>query len=112
MQDTDAASLLAHIGQLQHELDRANESIDDKLDRLEDAGAGVVSLTNQLQDARDTVISLENEVARLGRREERQNQRLEKLRCKKCGVKVDTRSLQQRSVGDERCDTLFLFEQI
>ncbi len=102
MKDLEPGPLLAHIEQLQHELDKANESIDDKLDRLEDAGHGVVSLTNQLQDARDRVISLENEVARLGRREERKNQRLERLRCGKCGVKVDTREFQQRPVGDER----------
>ncbi|KAI0091595.1 hypothetical protein BDY19DRAFT_885665 [Irpex rosettiformis] len=101
MQDTGAASLLAHIEQLQSDLDRANESIDDKIDRLEDAGAGVVSLTNQLQDARDKIITLENEVARLGRRDERKDQRLEKLHCKKCGIKVDIRHLQQRPVGQD-----------
>ena len=108
MKDADPVALLSHIEQLQSDLDRANDSIDDKLDRLESAGAGVVSLTNQLQDARDKVISLENEVARLGRREERKDQRLEKLHCKKCGVKVDTRHLQQqRSSGDDRYEHMF-----
>ncbi|KAI0692519.1 hypothetical protein BC835DRAFT_1508673 [Cytidiella melzeri] len=101
MHDATAAPLVAEIERLQSELERANESIDEKLDRLEDAGLGAVSLTNQLEDARAKIISLEDDVARLERREERRIRRLEKLRCQKCHIKVDTRALQQRSTGDE-----------
>jgi chromosome segregation ATPase len=100
--DATAAPLVAEIERLHLELERANESIDEKLDRLEDAGLGVVSLTKQLEDAREKIIALEDEVARLSRREERRTQRLEKLRCQKCHVKVDTWVLQQRT-ADERC---------
>ena len=60
---------------------------------------GVVSLTKQLEDAREKIVNLEDEIARLSRREERRVQRLEKLRCHKCYVKVDTRTLQ-RSAND------------
>ncbi|KAI0339572.1 hypothetical protein BDW22DRAFT_1399775 [Trametopsis cervina] len=101
MNDATASPLIAEIERLQQELEQANESIDDKLDRLEDAGLGVVSLTNQLEDARSKIISLEENVARLQRREERRIQRLEKLRCQKCRVKVDVRALQVRASGDE-----------
>jgi predicted nucleic acid-binding Zn-ribbon protein len=102
MHDATAAPLVAEIERLQQELERANESIDDKLDRLEDAGLGVVSLTNQLEEARARIISLEEDIARLGRKEERRRLRLEKLRCQECLTPVDTSALQQRHVGDER----------
>lgn len=101
MHDPTTAPLVAEIERLQHELERANESIDEKIDRLEDAGLGVVSLTKQLEDTREKILALEDEVGRLSRREDRRTQRLEKLRCQKCRVKVDTRSLQTRS-ADER----------
>lgn len=94
--------LLAEIARLQAELDRANNSIDDKLDELEDAGLGVVSLTRNLEDARSKVSQLENEMARLQRREERRLHRLERLRCQKCLVKVVTSQLHQLYDADER----------
>ena len=102
MHDATSAPLMAEISRLQHELQLANESIDEKLDRLEDAGIGVVSLTNELEDARAKIIALEDEIGRLGRREQRRTQRLEKLRCQKCRMKVDVRALQQRPIGDDR----------
>lgn len=79
---------MAEIERLHHELDRANESVDDKLDRLEDAGLGVVELTRKLDDARSRIISLEDEIARLSRKEDRRAHRLERLRCQKCLTKV------------------------
>lgn len=100
MHDATAAPLVAEIERLQLELERANESIDEKIDRLEDAGHGVISLTKQLEDAREKIVTLEDEVGRLSRREERRVQRLEKLRCQKCRVKVDTRALQSRSADE------------
>ena len=62
IQTPGAAPLVAEIERLQHELDIANESIDEKLDRLEDAGVGNIKLTNQLEDARARVVSLEEEL--------------------------------------------------
>lgn len=100
MHDATAAPLIAEIERLQSELERANESIDDKLDRLEDAGLGVVSLTRQLEDAREKITALEDETRRLSRREERRLQRLQKLRCQKCHIKVDMRFLQRSSPDD------------
>ncbi|THH27181.1 hypothetical protein EUX98_g7008 [Antrodiella citrinella] len=98
--DPTTAPLFQEIERLQQELDRANESIDEKLDRLEDAGLGVVSLTNLLEDAKGRIRTLENQIDRLTRREERQHRRLEKLRCQKCRIKVDLKGLTS-SIGDE-----------
>ncbi|KAI0788909.1 hypothetical protein C8Q75DRAFT_879628 [Abortiporus biennis] len=99
--DASVAPLVQEIERLQNELDRANEDIDDKLDRLEDAGVGVISLTNQLEDAKAQILSLEEEIGRLARREERRTRRLEKARCQKCRTKVDLRGLIDRAALDE-----------
>ncbi|KAJ7117849.1 hypothetical protein C8R44DRAFT_832392 [Mycena epipterygia] len=98
--DNTVSPLLAEITRLQRELDRANESIDDKLDKLEDAGLGVVGLTKRLEDARARIVALEEEIARLSRKEERRVHRLERARCQKCLTKVDLRSVI-RAEGDE-----------
>jgi DNA repair exonuclease SbcCD ATPase subunit len=95
------APLLAEINRLQRELDHANESVDDKLDKLEDAGHGVIGLTKKLDDARIRIVALEEELARLGRREERRLKRLEKARCLKCRSKVDLRNLDRREEADD-----------
>lgn len=94
--------LVAEINRLQQELDLANESIDDKLDKLEDAGLGVVGLTKKLEDARTKIVKLENEIARLSRREDRRSRRLERLRCQKCHIKVDLKPIQASLEADER----------
>ena len=85
---------------IQFELDKANEVIDDKLDRLEDAGVGVISLTQQLEDAKTKVTMLEVEITRITRRDERRMKRLQKLRCQKCRVKVDLTPITEIN-GDE-----------
>lgn len=100
--------LIAEISRLQQELDRANESIDDKLDKLEDAGLGVVGLTRQLDDARARIVTLEDEIARLSRREERRYHRLQRARCLKCHSKVDLRNLHRAAIGDERLVSLYI----
>jgi chromosome segregation ATPase len=94
--------LIAEINRLQRDLDRANESIDDKLDKLEDAGLGVVGLTKKLEDARSRFVFLEDEIARLSRREDRRIRRLERVRCQKCHAKVDLRSVVASAEIDER----------
>ncbi|OJT11389.1 hypothetical protein TRAPUB_12084 [Trametes pubescens] len=101
MQDPSMSPVVAELARLQQELDRANASIDDKLDRLEDAGFGVVDLTQQLEDARDHINALEDEIARMTRKEERRDHRLQRLRCTKCRTKVDTRSLMSMGDADE-----------
>ncbi|KAG7445045.1 uncharacterized protein BT62DRAFT_206857 [Guyanagaster necrorhizus] len=87
--DHIVSPLIAEISRLQYELDIANESIDDKLDKLEDAGLGVVGLTQKLEDARARIVALEDEISRLIRKEERRMRRLEKARCRKCMTKVN-----------------------
>ena len=87
--------LISEIHRLQRELDRANDSIDDKLDKLEDAGMGVVGLTKKLEDARAKIVALEDEITRLSRKEDRRTRRLTRIRCQKCHVKVDVKSLTQ-----------------
>ena len=44
---------------MQNELDVANESIDDKLDKLGEAGLGAVELTKALEEARRRIAKLE-----------------------------------------------------
>jgi predicted nucleic acid-binding Zn-ribbon protein len=97
--DPTISPLITEISRLQRELDRANESIDDKLDKLEDAGLGVVGLTKKLEDARSKISALEDEIARLSRREERRIRRLQRARCQKCHTKVN---LSESSHPDRR----------
>lgn len=56
---------MTEIERLQQELDIANESIDDKLDKLEEAGLDVAGLTKALDGARQRIASLEKEVGQL-----------------------------------------------
>ncbi|KAH9479344.1 hypothetical protein JR316_0007934 [Psilocybe cubensis] len=91
--ETSVTPLVSEINRLQGELDRANESIDDKLDKLEDAGMGVVGLTKKLEDARAKIVTLEDEIARLSRKEDRRVRSLARVRCQNCDVKVDLRHL-------------------
>jgi chromosome segregation ATPase len=102
--EASVTPLISEINRLQRELDRANESIDDKLDKLEDAGLGVVGLTKKLEDARAKIVTLEDEIARLTRKEERRQGRLNRVRCQKCNIKLDLRSLTS---ADERYISLF-----
>lgn len=97
--DPSVTPLISEINRLQRELDHANDSIDDKLDKLEDAGMGVVGLTKKLEDARAKIVSLEDEIARLSRKEDRRVRRLNRVRCQKCNVKVDLKNIIQ---ADER----------
>ncbi|KAL6300868.1 hypothetical protein BKA93DRAFT_500905 [Sparassis latifolia] len=99
--DPTVSPLVQEIARLQQELDRANESIDDKLDRLEDAGMGVVGLTKQLEDARTKIVALEDEIARLSRKEDRRYHRLQRARCRKCRTKFHLHDLASPADGDE-----------
>ncbi|KAH9940729.1 uncharacterized protein BXZ73DRAFT_42510 [Epithele typhae] len=101
MNDPTVAPLVSELARLHQELDRANASIDEKLDRLEDAGLGVVELTQQLQDAHSRIMDLEDDQGRLSRREERRIRRLQRLKCPKCRTKVDTKGLDSTGNADE-----------
>ncbi|KIJ55564.1 hypothetical protein M422DRAFT_151101 [Sphaerobolus stellatus SS14] len=85
----DTSPLVSRIEKLKYELNLANDSIDDKVNQLEEAGIGIVGLTERLEDARARTVTLEEEVSRLVRRDERRIRRLERIRCLECGVKID-----------------------
>lgn len=82
--DISTSPLVAEIDRLQAELDQANESIDDKIDRLEEVGAGVVGLTRELERARSTIVELEEHVANMLTREQSHTRRLRNFKCS-CG---------------------------
>ena len=100
--DASVAPYIAEIQRLERELGRANESIDEKLDRLENAGFGNVELEMRLNDERAKTIALEEDIARLDRREDRRLRRLAKAKCPRCRQIVDLRSLSRVGDGDER----------
>jgi len=88
----------SEIARLRQELERANQSIDEKLEQIEDAGMDVISLTRQVEDGRARIAALEDDVTRLSRKDDRRTRRLQKMRCGKCRTKIDTRSID----ADER----------
>jgi hypothetical protein len=100
--DPSVAPYIAEIQRLERELGRANESIDEKLDRLENAGFGNVELEVHLNDERAKAAALEEGIARLDRREERRLRRLAKAKCPHCRHHVDLRGLNRVGDGDER----------
>ena len=61
--------LIEEIGRLQKELNEANESIDDKIDKLEEAGLGVVGLSEALAESRRQVSELKARLAQYQERE-------------------------------------------
>jgi len=83
-------------------LAHANESVDDKIDKLEEVGNGVVALNTKLGDARTRVGVLEHEVARLERREERRMKRMKKVKCLKCGGGLDLSAVFRVGDADQR----------
>src|SRR5579863_10244231 len=102
--DPSVAPYIAEIQRLEKELGRANESIDEKLDRLESAGFGNVDLGMRLNDERAKTAALEGDIARLDRREERRLRRLARAKCPHCRHHVDLRSLNRAADADERWD--------
>ena len=89
------------IARLRQELDRANQSIDDKLEQIEEAGLDVIGLTRQVEDGRTRIAALEDDIDRLSRKDDRRTRRLQKMRCGKCRTKIDARNID----AEERCVT-------
>ncbi|GJJ11416.1 hypothetical protein Clacol_005649 [Clathrus columnatus] len=100
----DAGPLLAQIQTLQEELHVANDNIDQKVNKLEEAGMGIISLTEKLEDARTRTTTLEDEVGRLVRRDERRTRRLERANCKECGVKIDVAGIMGVDDNEQSSD--------
>jgi DNA repair exonuclease SbcCD ATPase subunit len=89
----------SEVARLRQELERANQSIDEKLEQIEEAGIDVINLARQVEDGRVRIASLEDDVTRLTRKDDRRTRRLQKMRCGKCRTKVDVRNID----ADERC---------
>jgi chromosome segregation ATPase len=86
----DESDYLRQISLLERELAHANENVDDKIDKLEEYGRGVVSLTDKLADAETRITFLDGEVKRLERREERRAYKARKgVTCPGCGGTVE-----------------------
>lgn len=98
----EASPYARQIAVLERELAHANESVDDKIDKLEEVGHGVVMLNTKLGDALAHVGVLENEVARLERREERRTKRMKKVKCLRCGGGLDLSAVFRIGDGDQR----------
>lgn len=80
---------MEEISRLQHALDRANESIDDKIGKLEKQNSGSVDLTRKLEDARQHISTIEYELSMVKKQSERQAARLRHARCPKCHASID-----------------------
>ncbi|CUA78211.1 early endosome antigen 1 [Rhizoctonia solani] len=91
----DADSLAARLVEVDARLVEANESIDQKLDKLEAAGAETINLTKSLYLSKEKITSLERELARLERREERLIKKLQRCRCTKCHMRFDASAVAQ-----------------
>jgi len=86
----DESHYLRQISLLERELAHANENVDDKIDKLEEYGRGVVGLTDKLADAETRINFLDGEVKRLQRREERRMLKARKgTSCSVCGSGVE-----------------------
>lgn len=99
----EASPYVRQIAALERELAHANESVDDKIDKLEEVGHGVVVLNTKLGDALTRVGVLENEVGRLERKEERRTKRMKKVKCLKCGGGLDLSAVFRIGDEDQRC---------
>jgi chromosome segregation ATPase len=80
------------IRELQDQLERSNNEIDDKLAKLEAAGSGSVSLARDLGKARERVARLESDLERLLGADglvETLKLRLTETRCPKCSASFD-----------------------
>jgi hypothetical protein len=108
----EGSPYVRQIAALERELAHANESVDDKIDKLEEVGHGVVVLNTKLGDAVTRVGVLENEVARLERREERRTRRMKKVKCLKCGGGLDLSAVFRVGDGDQRYLFLIYFVRL
>ncbi|KAH7335361.1 hypothetical protein B0J17DRAFT_719897 [Rhizoctonia solani] len=91
----DVDALAARLVEIDARLIEANESIDQKLDKLEAAGTETINLTKNLYLAKEKITCLERELARLGRREERLVKKLQRCRCTKCHMRFDASAVAQ-----------------
>ncbi|KAK4046091.1 hypothetical protein OIV83_006371 [Microbotryomycetes sp. JL201] len=108
--DTTIQPLLAQIEELELEKERlieqlnsANNSVDDKLIKLEQAGSGTVSLVRQLSDAKAKIARLEAELDRLLGRSgvlQKAKTKLTNLSCPACAAIFDANKVVRLRVDD------------
>ncbi|KAG8774532.1 hypothetical protein FRC20_005346, partial [Serendipita sp. 405] len=99
-QHPEESPYLRQISMLERELAHANENVDDKIDKLEEYGRGVLGLTNKLVGAESRVEFLQGEVKRLERRENRRARRaLKGVACHNCGDTIELQSVL--GLGDQ-----------
>lgn len=97
------AGVLEQIASLQRQLDLANESIDDKLEKLENAGLGPLTLAEQLARARARIAELENELANLVGKDgllDKSRIKLCRIRCPGCEMRFDANKQVGLGAGD------------
>ncbi|KPV75458.1 uncharacterized protein RHOBADRAFT_43963 [Rhodotorula graminis WP1] len=86
------------VEHLQSQLSDANVQIDTKLDKLEAAGSGTISLARQLSTAQSRIAQLEGDLERLlgdGGSLERVRGRLAKVHCPECQATFDANKTVQ-----------------
>ncbi|KAM0787830.1 hypothetical protein ACM66B_003884 [Microbotryomycetes sp. NB124-2] len=103
--DTTITPLLAQIEELELEKERlieqlnsANDNVDDKLNKLERAGSGTLSLVRELAEAKARIARLEAELDRLIGRHgllKRARTRLSNLTCPSCATLFDANKVVQ-----------------
>ena len=89
------------VEHLQSQLSDANVQIDTKLDKLEAAGSGTISLARQLSTAQSRIAQLEGDLERLlgeGGSLERVRGRLAKVHCPECQATFDANKTVQLRV--------------
>ncbi|TNY22695.1 hypothetical protein DMC30DRAFT_124475 [Rhodotorula diobovata] len=89
------------VEHLQGQLSDANTQIDTKLDKLEAAGSGTISLARQLSNAQSRIAQLEGDLERLlgeGGSLERVRARLARVHCPECQASFDANKAVQLRV--------------
>lgn len=76
--------MAAEVERLQRDLDCVNASIDNKVEKLEDAGLNVYELSERLNKAIDKIAALQRDINDLDRRQEGNTGHV--LECAKCSA--------------------------
>jgi len=90
--NNQTSPFFSDIARFRQDLERANQSINEKLEQIEDAGTDVISLIRRVGDERARIASLEDD-ARLSRKDDHRTRGLQKMRCGKCRTNIDSRSI-------------------
>ncbi|KAG8927962.1 hypothetical protein FRC02_007546 [Tulasnella sp. 418] len=81
--------ILSQLEKMQNELVQAYDKVDDKMDKLQQAGRETMKLKVTVSDLEGKLTSLESEVEILKGKEDRLKERLTRWRCRTCGERGD-----------------------